>query len=221
MKTYTMFVWKPVAALTVEEAAALVEARAAGPEAEAPELGRLAQRLEREVPGSDRETREGLLVARFPEPEAADACGWLVEAADEAGLVVFDPQNQELYWPSDESFLPPGTPCLELQDGSLYLAPNPEWVCEALRDLVEASDQDEPPFLILKSGRPGWFLQALCLDATDWQLEYQEGSLEAHFVCTDDRFGVEDLEVAFADYLAGGQAWKTSRSWERVDFEDE
>ena len=66
-----------------------------------------------------------------------------------------------------------------------------------------------------RSGTGITYMQVLALD---WfHVEYQEGSLDENYVCTDE-LSQEDVIVALQAYRNRDESWKTYFQWEKQEL---
>ncbi len=72
-------------------------------------------------------------------------------------------------------------------------------------------------FAILSSGE-STYIQCIDSPEPDWEyvLEYQEGSVDAHFTAVDHPITLERVVTAFTKYLHGDPSWKHDFQWEKI-----
>ena len=65
----------------------------------------------------------------------------------------------------------------------------------------------------------GTYLQCLDAPEPDWEyvLEYQDGSVQAHFTAVDHPITLDRVVDAFTKYLHDDPSWKADFQWERID----
>jgi hypothetical protein len=128
-------------------------------------------------------------------------------AAEECGLVCYDPQLQAVA-------LPPGMPGpqLVLSIGARQMSvPSTEWVATSVRRLLP-----DYGFIQLER-RPHHFLRAAHGHTADlpdgtYAMEYRDGSPNAHFRCeTTDNDTVSDV---FESYARGDSSWRQRCEWQ-------
>jgi hypothetical protein len=218
--TWTLYVWQPDRPLTVREAAGVLERLEAGEAGVAPtrDMSDLARFVRQTVEGV--ETSLGLcyLQVDLPDELANEGSEVVVDAADEEGLVVYDPQTKQLHWPTDESFLP-AVAMLEARDGSLYVKPDADRLTSTLHQVARQADEEDPPFAILKSGRPGVFVQALCWGEGEWRLEHRLSD-DQHQLCVKEDLGSADVLRVFLEFSEGVESWP-DLPWVELEDEDE
>jgi len=62
------------------------------------------------------------------------------------------------------------------------------------------------------------YLQSAGGEEEGFILEYQEGSLEEHFIATNMDIPEADILKAFTAYLKGDSAWKDAFEWENMEM---
>ncbi len=62
------------------------------------------------------------------------------------------------------------------------------------------------------------YIQAIGSPSEGFGLEYQDGSLDKHFQCTNQDLTAEHVVLAFRSYQRGETDWKTAFKWERVEL---
>ena len=100
---------------------------------------------------------------------------------------------------------------LEIGIGPKFLHdPSPEEIEEALRSLPGGDfshailSQDSMTYIQTAGGPYEGFV-----------LEYQEGSLDKHYICTDSNLGLDVVIRALQLYAQGDERWRTELEWER------
>lgn len=78
---------------------------------------------------------------------------------------------------------------------------------------LQALSGDEDSFLILSKDEMS-YIQTCKTSDGHYVLEYQEGSLEAHYECADEMLNFQKVSMAFTSYLNGTNEWKTSLAWQ-------
>ncbi len=148
----------------------------------------------------------------FTDDQVEDLAEGFVELCGESQLVVFDPQETQLFWPAD--FVASELDLL-LDDGSRYATPEAGLISDRLRDMASGA------FAILSRG-PDDYVQVL-IDADDGEviMECRRGSEDEHFCCPQDDLDLALVEKVFLAYAAGDAGWPALASWEPVDFSDD
>lgn len=91
--------------------------------------------------------------------------------------------------------------------------PTLEQLLTALEDLGNHLDD----FAIL-SKDDMTYLQVAVGDGDGFILEYQDGSLEEHYIAEDTEISEDAIIRAFAAYLNGDNEWKEAFEWEHLDL---
>ncbi len=52
----------------------------------------------------------------------------------------------------------------------------------------------------------------------EYLLEYQNGSLDEHYVAADEQITLVQVQFAFVKYLRGDPAWHSDFLWEKMDL---
>ena len=153
-----------------------------------------------------------VLKLAFEEDQVEDLAEGFVELCGESGLIVFDPQETQLFWPADcvVSELD-----LLLDNGSRYATPSVELISSSLRDLSVGG-------IVILSRSPDDYVQTL-RDEEDGEviLECRRGSEAEHYCCPQDDLSVEQVEAVFLAYAKKDPNWSKLVTWESVDFSDE
>lgn len=93
--------------------------------------------------------------------------------------------------------------------------PTPEQVREAVQHLPGGKDS----FVILDAGGDGLtYVQAAGSPQEGFHLEYQEGSSEQHFECTQNPLPAEPVISVLLAFLSGEQGWRAGVPWRRIDL---
>jgi hypothetical protein len=82
-------------------------------------------------------------------------------------------------------------------------------------ELEGLSSPDHDSFVILHESEMA-YVQAKGDKTVGFHLEYQEGSIEAHFQATDDHITLEKVVEAFISYRDGNADWKAAFTFEKV-----
>ena len=201
---YQLLAWPAAEALDAESAARRAAELAAESEAPAA-LSEPAAGLAEAHPDSEVEL-SGCLACRFPLAQAGEVAATFVEECEARGLVAFDPQEGELFWP--QGWAPEAECWLTRFQGSILLEPDPDTIRRELKSMNVV----DVPYLVLSRG-PERFLQAALFDEVGWVLERRlEG--DAHpWVCTDPLKRREVAE-AFIAFREGDEGWARKLSWE-------
>ena len=67
-----------------------------------------------------------------------------------------------------------------------------------LNTYIQCAEQKEPPY--------------------EYILEYQDGSLAAHFWAVDELITLDRVLSAFIKYLRGDQSWRADFRWEKMEL---
>ena len=215
---YEFSVWEQREPLENTAAAARVTELASGTPGEA--LGTLLTALNEDCPPDADDTpwatapsiAGAVLKLAFGDEHVEDLAEGFVELCGESGLIVFDPQETQLFWPADcvVSELD-----LLLDNGSRFATPSAELISNSLRDLTNGG------FVIL-SRSPDDYVQTL-RDEEDGEviLECRRGSEAEHYCCPLDELSAEQVEAVFLAYAKKDPGWDKLVAWESVDFSDE
>ena len=68
-------------------------------------------------------------------------------------------------------------------------------------------------FAIL-SWLPMVYIQCMGSEREGFVLEYQEGSLDQHFIASDDHLSLAAVTRAFHSAASGDEGWRTQVAWE-------
>ena len=60
------------------------------------------------------------------------------------------------------------------------------------------------------------YIQAYRNTATDFQLEYRAGSEAEHYECVTDGIASNQIQEAFAAFLAGADDWHSAWAWRKI-----
>ncbi len=82
---------------------------------------------------------------------------------------------------------------------------------------LQSLNGDDDSFLILSKDSMS-YIQTCKIRDGHYVLEYQEASLEEHYECTDEVLNLQKVSTAFSSYLKGTDEWKTSLTWQSLDF---
>ena len=91
--------------------------------------------------------------------------------------------------------------------------PDAHTVALALRELSGGLNS----FAILSKGEDT-YIQAAGGPATGFDLEYQDGSVDRHFRCSDRPLTLDRVTAAFLLYLSGDEGWMTEFRWEHMEL---
>jgi hypothetical protein len=84
----------------------------------------------------------------------------------------------------------------------------------SIREAVERTDASEDSFIILeKSGTGRTFMQAHGGGDWDFLLEYQDGSPDHHFRCTNDELGQEEVIQGLQQFRTDSDEWRSDLQW--------
>jgi hypothetical protein len=86
-------------------------------------------------------------------------------------------------------------------------------IVQALQNLTGEGDS----FAIL-SKTEMTYIQTTGSPAEGFVLEYQDGSLDLHFRCSEEHLDLEKVIRAFTLYLRGDERWRTEFSWEQENL---
>lgn len=90
------------------------------------------------------------------------------------------------------------------------MAPMPSQIRKVLSGFDEGTDS----FAIFeKSGSGLTYMQTAGDPEADFDLEPQEGSLDAHFECSTAPLTLDQVVEAFTWYRAGDERWRTEFDW--------
>ncbi|WP_078084150.1 hypothetical protein [Microbulbifer mangrovi] len=87
-------------------------------------------------------------------------------------------------------------------------SPSQEDLSRCIGELSEASDS----FIILARDDKT-YIQAAILQGGGVQLEYQDGSLQQHYECSDSHLTRGNLQDIFFWYLTGDERWQNRFPW--------
>ena len=102
---------------------------------------------------------------------------------------------------------------LEIGNGQVLSNPTADQVSGVLHALPGA---DTDSFAILTRD-DCHFMQCSGAWKEGFALEYRDGSLDAHFRCSDEELGLAHVIAAFQAYLAGDDRWRTMFQWRKID----
>lgn len=104
---------------------------------------------------------------------------------------------------------------LTTHDDRLLRDPSPEQITAVVEGLPAGGDG----FVILASdANELTFMQAVGSPADGFGIEYQDGSLDKLFRCTNQELTAEHVILTLRSYQRGEQTWKTAFEWERVEL---
>ncbi|MBN1672757.1 MAG: hypothetical protein JXR37_17065 [Kiritimatiellae bacterium] len=105
---------------------------------------------------------------------------------------------------------------LEMGNGLVIENPEPDEIEHALTGL----DGGEESYAILAQSEMT-YIQTCGGPETGFMLEYQDGTLDAHFGATNLTISLEQVTAAFLSYAAGTPDWKTAFGWHREQVDEE
>ncbi len=82
-----------------------------------------------------------------------------------------------------------------------------------IQSLIDVKDD---PFAILNGEKEGYYMQTL-LTPISFVVEYQEGSLDAHFESIRSDISAEEVIGVFCDYAAGNETWKARIEFKKME----
>ncbi len=85
-----------------------------------------------------------------------------------------------------------------------------------IREAIEGFKDDSDSFAILAKSKLT-YMQTVGSESEGYSLEYQEGSIDEHYECTND-LSREDVIEALQAYRTGDESWRTRFRWERENF---
>lgn len=107
----------------------------------------------------------------------------------------------------------------ERSDTKMVVNPNEQDVREGFEALGEI-DMDD--FVILSKNDMAYIQAAIGEGEEDgFILEYQDGSLDRHYVASNRDIPQEEILKAFLAYLTGDESWKSNYLWETADMGEE
>lgn len=86
-----------------------------------------------------------------------------------------------------------------------------------IKNLLASLKSDDDSFLILSKDAAS-YIQTAKADDGFFVLEYQEGSLDNHYECEDEKLNLQKVSMAFSSYFNGTDEWKTALKWVPQDF---
>jgi hypothetical protein len=114
-----------------------------------------------------------------------------------------------------DGFRPSKDDVLTLSDDNKTTNPTPVQIRQALKRLPGGGDS----FAIYQKGGSGLsYMQTSGGPEEGFILEYQAGSLDAHFVCANRALSFEEIVQSFTWYATGDERWRTDISWEPVEL---
>ena len=87
-----------------------------------------------------------------------------------------------------------------------------------IRNALKSLPKKDPFAIYAKSGSGLTYLQTIATRAKCFELEYQAGSVDAHFACTNRTLSLKDVIQAFTLYAAGDERWRTGLSWRAMEL---
>lgn len=113
-----------------------------------------------------------------------------------------------------DAFRPSKDDALLLSDDSKIVNPTPAKIKQALRGLLG----DDSFAIYEKSGSGLTYMQTSGTPENGFILEYQAGSIDAHFACTNTALTLEEVQEIFVCYATGDDRWRTEYSWEPMEI---
>lgn len=98
---------------------------------------------------------------------------------------------------------------LTSESGSLTKDPTVKDIADSILLLNDSDNR----FMILSRDRMS-YLQVYGSSSSGWTLEYQEGSPENHFSCSEPHLSTARVQQTFIAYLEGNCQWKSIVSWD-------
>lgn len=93
-----------------------------------------------------------------------------------------------------------------------------------IRRVVSFSDHPRRTFAILQD-RPGFYIQVAIDDHRNYQVEYQDGTLDRHYEAyvvehhdDDAHPGLGEVVAAFVSYLRGDDEWRRQFRWTKLEL---
>ena len=110
---------------------------------------------------------------------------------------------------------------MKFERSDLQMIPNP-----TEQDIIDGfkgyGEDDIDDFVILSQNDMTYVQSAVShLEGEGFILEYQDGSLNQHYVATDCNIPLETILKIFLAYLKGDSSWKTDFLWELYVHEEE
>lgn len=113
-----------------------------------------------------------------------------------------------------DAFRPSKDDVLVLNGEKEITNPTPAQIRQALRSLTG----DEAFAIYEKSGSGLTYMQTAGSPESGFELEYQSGSIDAHFACTNSALTFEEVQQAFLWYAAGDDQWLKKFTWEPMEI---
>jgi hypothetical protein len=116
-------------------------------------------------------------------------------------------------------------PSLALGNAAAFGEVSMDLELESGRIIREATEEDilahvEGEAFAILSSEPDSYIQ--CAEQTEspseYVLEYQDGSLDAHFQAVDGPITLDRVLSAFLKYLRGDLSWRSDFRWEKMEL---
>jgi len=98
---------------------------------------------------------------------------------------------------------------LELGSGKTLKDPSPDQIADALSALPGGDGSSA-----ILSWSPMVYIQCMGSEREGFVLEYQEGSLDKHFIASDNHLSLAAVTRAFLSAANGDEGWRTQVAWE-------
>jgi hypothetical protein len=102
---------------------------------------------------------------------------------------------------------------LEVNGNLFSKDPDDQIIAQALQNLTGEGDS----FAIL-SKTEMMYIQTAGSSEEGFVLEYQDGSLDRHFRCSDEHLDLDKVIWAFTLYICGDERWRTEFNWEKEEL---
>jgi hypothetical protein len=114
-----------------------------------------------------------------------------------------------------DAFRPSKDDELRVANKRIMTNPTPLQIRKSLKELRGGDDSFA---IYAKSGSGLSYMQTDGDPEAGFVLEYQAGSLEAHFICTNRALSLEEIIQAFSWYAAGDDRWRSEFAWEGLEL---
>ncbi len=98
---------------------------------------------------------------------------------------------------------------LELGSGKTLNDPSLDQITDALRALPGGDGS-----VAILSWSPNVYIQCMGSERKGFVLEYQEGSLDKHYIASDNHLSLATVTRAFQSAASGDEGWRTQVTWE-------
>jgi hypothetical protein len=88
---------------------------------------------------------------------------------------------------------------------------------DAAESDIQACVEGDDFFGVLRA-RPHAYISCFKLDETEYNLEYQDGSVDKHYRATNNPITLDGVLSAFRKYMRGDPSWRTDFRWEKMEF---